>query len=277
MSALPHPHPAPRDPLTPPQTAVPVIGLAHGSRHAEGGAAIEQLMDAVAQAGGMPATYAFLDLAEPDLHTAAAAVVAAGHHRAVVVPLLFTVAFHSTIDVPQAVHAAAETSGLELTVADILGTGDDIADLLTAGLAGVEEPRGARGVSPRDWTQPREYSVMLYAVGSSNPAANAAVTDLAVRLQAARDPHEGVPGGRPAVRAAFATCSPRPAEVIDELHEPIAVLPLFLSDGLLLDPVRALAAERRWTMVEPLGERAAGVVLDRYRAAVHEPTDRFIQ
>ena len=51
------------------------------------------------------------------------------------------------------------------------------------------------------------------------------------------------------------------------------MLPLFLSDGLLLDPVRALAAERGWTMVEPLGERAAGVVLDRYRAAVHEPAD----
>jgi sirohydrochlorin cobaltochelatase len=216
-------------------------------------------MDTVAQAGGIPATYAFLDLAEPDLHTVAAAVVAAGHHRAVVVPLLFTVAFHSTVDVPQAVHAAAETSGLELTVADILGTGDDIADLLTAGLADA-------GVS-------RDFSVMLYAVGSSNSAANAAVVDLAVRLQASRDPHEGVSGGRPAVRAAFATCSPRPAEVLDELHEPIAVLPLFLSDGLLLDPVRALAAERGWTMVEPLGERAAGVVLDRYRAAVHEPTD----
>jgi sirohydrochlorin cobaltochelatase len=229
-------------------------------------------MDAVAQAGGMPATYAFLDLAEPDLHNAAAAVVAAGHHRAVVVPLLFTVAFHSTIDVPQAVHAAAETSGLELTVADILGTGDDIADLLTAGLA--------------DAGVPQTSSVMLYAVGSSNLAANAAVADLAVRLQAARDPHEGVPGGRPAVRAAFATCSPRPAEILDQLGEQVAVLPLFLSDGLLLDPARALAAERGWTMVEPLGERAAGVVLDRYRAAVHEPadtsgvrepTDRFVQ
>jgi len=51
----------------------------------------------------------------------------------------------------------------------------------------------------------------------------------------------------------------------------VAVLPLFLADGLLLDPVRALAAERGWTMADPLGGRAAGVVLDRYRAAL----DRF--
>jgi sirohydrochlorin cobaltochelatase len=229
-----------------------VIGLAHGSRHAEGGAAIERLMAAVAETGGMPATTAYLDLAEPDLHAAAAAVAAIGHHRAVVVPLLFTVAFHATIDVPQAVRAAAESSGVELIVADILGTGHDIADLLVGSLTGA----GVRG----------ESSVLLYAVGSSNPAANAAVTDLAARLEGAR---------RRPVRAAFATCSPRPAEVLGQLREPVAVLPLFLSDGLLLDPIRTLAAERGWTMVEPLAERAAGIVLDRYHAAVQQPADRL--
>jgi sirohydrochlorin cobaltochelatase len=236
---------------------VPVIGLAHGSRHAEGAEAIQRLMAAVAEAGGMPASYAFLDLAEPTLDTAAAVLAAAGQRRGVVVPLLFTVAFHATIDVPQAVRAAAEASGIELTVADILGTGHDIADPLTAGLA--------------DAGVPRDASLLLYAVGSSNPAANAAVTDLAARLAAARSHAPG----RACVRAAFATCSPRPAEMLDQLVEPVAVLPLFLSDGLLLDPIRTLAAERDWTMVEPLGERAAGVVLDRYHAVLHEPADRF--
>ena len=236
---------------------VPVIGLAHGSRHTEGGAAIERLMAAVGEAGRMPASYAYLDLAEPDLNTAAATLAAAGHHRAVVVPLLFTVAFHATIDVPQTVRAAAEASGVELTVADILGTGHDIADLLTTYLADVEVPRDA--------------SVLLYTVGSSNAAANAAVADLAARLEAARS-HAG---GRPPVRAAFATCSPRPTEVLDELRDPVVVLPLFLADGLLLDPVRGLAAELGWSMLEPLGERVVGVVLDRYSAALHEPADRF--
>ena len=216
-------------------------------------------MAAVAERGRIPAGYAYLDPAEPDLDTAAAALAAVGHRRAVVVPLLFTVAFHATIDVPQAVQAAAESSGVELTVADILGTGNDIAELLTAGLADAGVPAGS--------------SVLLYAVGSSNPAANAAVVDLAARLEAHHLP--GISRERPPVRAAFATCSPRPAEVLDELSHPAAVLPLFLADGLLLDPVRALAAERGWTMVEPLGERAAGIVLDRYRAAVHEPADRF--
>ena len=240
-------------------------------------------MAAVAAAGRMPAAYAYLDLAGPDLDTAAAALAEAGHRRAVVVPLLFTAAFHATIDVPQAVRAASQSSGVELQVADILGTGDDITDLLAASLADAEVPG--------------ESSVLLYGVGSSNPGANAAVADLAARLEGIRA-RAGVQGGRPPsvntaragvqvgrplpvtnpagpVRAAFATCAPRPAEMIDQLSEPVAVLPLFLSDGLLLDPVRALAAEHGWTMVEPLGERATGVVLDRYLSAVHEPADRF--
>ena len=205
-------------------------------------------MSAVAEAGRLPAAYAYLDLAEPDLDTTAAALAAAGHRRAVVVPLLFTAAFHATIDVPQAVHAAAESSGVDLQVADILGTGDDVAELLSTGLADAGVPAGA--------------SVLLYAVGSSNPAANAAVVDLAARLAA----HRSAP-----VRAAFATCAPRPAEVLDQLGDTVAVLPLFLSDGLLLDPVRTLAAERHWPVLEPLGERAAGIVLHRYQSALAQP------
>ena len=70
------------------------------------------------------------------------------------------------------------------------------------------------------------------------------------------------------VRAAFATCAPRPAEVLDQLREPVAILPLFLADGLLLDPARTLAAGHGWTLVEPMGVRAADLVLERYRTAL---------
>jgi sirohydrochlorin cobaltochelatase len=244
----------------PPRPAVPVIGLAHGSRHAEGAAAIERLMAAV-DAPEHPARHAFLDLAEPDLNTVATELAAAGHRRAVVVPLLFTVAFHATVDVPQAVSAAAASAGIELEVADILGTGDDIAALLSAALADA-------GVTS-------DVSVLLYAVGSSNSAANLAVVELAARLARSRS-SSGVPGGRPPERttrsapvvAAFATCSPRPAEVLDALPEPVAILPLFLADGLLLDPARTLATSHGWTLVEPLAERAAEVVLERYWSAL---------
>ncbi len=226
----------------PPRAAVPVIGLAHGSRHARGTEAIERLMAAVGTAGH-PARHAFLDLAAPDLSTVATELAAEGHRRAVVVPLLFTVAFHATIDVPQAVRAAAQTAGMELQVADILGTGDDVAALLLAALADA-------GVDP-------ETSVLLYAVGSSNSAANMAVVELAAGLERRRSAP---------LKAAFATCAPRPAEVLDQLPEPVAILPLFLADGLLLDPARSLAASHGWTMVEPLGERVAPLVLERCRS-----------
>ena len=149
--------------------SVPVIGLAHGSRHAQGTEAIERLMAAL-DAPDRPARHAFLDLAEPDLNAVVGELAAAGHRRIVVVPLLFTVAFHTTIDVPQAVvRAAAEHAGVELEVADILGTGDDVAALLLAAAADA-------GVAP-------EVSVLLYAVGSSNAAANLAVVELAARLE----------------------------------------------------------------------------------------------
>ena len=95
-------------------------------------------------------------------------------------------------------------------------------------------------------------------IGSSNPAANQSIIDLAARVSAGR------PGE---VRVAFGTTDPRPATALDGLPEPIAVLPLFLADGLLLDPLRAMSAERGWSMIEPLGDRAAPIVLGQYDGA----------
>ncbi len=224
---------------------MPLVGLAHGSRHPRGAAAIERLMTEVGALAGLDSRPAYLDLAQPDLETVVTDLAAAGHTSAVVVPLLFTSAFHATVDVPEAVQTAADAVGLELVVTDIIGTGDDVATLLGANLvdAGV----------------PGTTSVLLLAVGSSKPAANAAVADLAVRLGAGRDAP---------LRAAFGTCAPRAADVLAELPGPVAVVPLFLSDGLLLDPVRRMATERGMTMLEPLGERATPLVLARYGAAL---------
>ena len=67
---------------------------------------------------------------EPDLNAAAYQLADAGHETAVVVPLLFTEAYHATVDVPETVGDVAKSLPLELVVADILGTGDDLAQLL---------------------------------------------------------------------------------------------------------------------------------------------------
>jgi sirohydrochlorin cobaltochelatase len=221
-----------------------LIGLAHGSRHAEGTRSVEQLMALVGATGGLDARAAFLDLAQPDLATTAAALVGTGHRSAVVVPLLFTVAFHATVDVPEAVAEATAATGLELVVADILGTGEDAFVLLRGDLV-------RHGV-------PDDDDVLLYAVGSSNALANDAVHDLAARLGRGR-------AGR--VRAAFATTDPRTSAVLPELGDRVALVPLFLSPGLLLAPLAALAEERGWTLLPPLGDLAAPLVLRRYAAA----------
>jgi sirohydrochlorin ferrochelatase len=228
----------------------PLIGLAHGSRHPGVAASIERLVAAAGAEAGVPARAAYLDLVDPDLTTVATELAAAGHRRAVAVPLLFTTAFHARVDVPEAIAAAAATAGIELVHADVLGTGADVEALLRDSLA----------------AHPSAAPVLLFAVGSSDPTANASVHDLAERLGAGRDG---------AVRAGFATTEPRAGAVLTELAEltgatelsgraTLIVLPLFLAPGLLLDPVLASAAERGWTLLEPLAERAAPVLVRRY-------------
>jgi sirohydrochlorin cobaltochelatase len=201
-------------------------------------------MAAVAERAKIPALPAYLELAQPDLATAARQLADAGHPIAVVVPLLFTKAYHATIDVPETVGGVAESLPLQLVVADILGTDDDVARLLVQAMdeAGIDD----------------QTSVLLFAVGSSKPEANEAVSDLAARLEKGRS-HP--------VRACFGTCAPRVADVLDGLDGPVAILPLFLAEGLLLSHVRALAAQHGWRIASPLGERAAELVRQRYQSA----------
>jgi sirohydrochlorin ferrochelatase len=227
-----------------PQT-VPLVGLAHGSRHAGVNASIADLMSAVSSIGGMPTSGAFLDLAQPDLTQVARDLAAQGHRAAVVAPLLFTEAFHATVDVPDAVAAAADESGLELVTAEILGTGDDM-------LAVVADSMRTAGIGDQE-------SVVLLSVGSSSADANDAVADLADRLSQQR-------AGRVAV--AFGTRTPRTAEVLAEVGEPAAIVPLFLSPGLLLDPLAQLADDRGIVMAPPLGDRVAPLLVRRYQEAL---------
>jgi sirohydrochlorin ferrochelatase len=245
LPALQDSYPASRNPLTKlSQPDRPLIGLAHGSRHPEGSLGIERLMVAVAEQAELITLPAYLDLAEPDLAAAVGQLTDTGHNSAVVVPLLFTEAFHATVDVPETVRTVSESVPFQLIVADILGTGDDVAHLLRESMA-------AGGIDDRS-------SVLLFAVGSSRPAANEAVVDLADRL---------ADGRQGPVRACFGTCYPGIADVVDGLPEPVAVLPLFLTEGLLLAPVRELASQHGWQMSEPLGERAAELVRRRYDSA----------
>lgn len=159
-------------------------------------------------------------------------------------PLLFTQAFHARVDLPETVRKTVRDTGLDLITAEILGTGGDLEAVLLDALtdAGI----GSDAV------------IMLYAVGSSDLEANAAVMGLASRLGSRRGSWDF---------AAFATCEPRGTDQLGGMDR-LTVLPLFVSPGLLLTQLETAAAEHGVTVLPPLGNRLAPLIYARYRAAL---------
>ncbi len=231
--------------------APPLIGLAHGSRDPRAAGTIAELMHAVQRLRpGLLAVPAFLDLSEPDL-TTAAAVLHANHDvdRAVVLPLLFTEAFHATVDTPTAVREAEQATGMSLRVGGILGTGDEV-------LQALEEAAGRAHIGIHE-------GILLFAVGSSCSQANDAVRLLADRWS----DHRVGP-----VWAGFATTGEPSAK--DVLHRAagsgrrMGVVPLFVAPGLLLDGIAEQALSLNYEIAQPLGTSLAELVLQRYDEAL---------
>nr|WP_275889426.1 CbiX/SirB N-terminal domain-containing protein [Nakamurella flavida] len=231
--------------------------MAHGSRDPRAAETIEAVMAAVAELRpGLVTRPAYLDLMEPDLGQAVVALQQEGElARAVVLPLLFTQAFHATVDTPTAVGEVTGETGVELLVGDILGMGDEVLAALRAAARTADVPDDA--------------AILLLAVGSSVQSANDAVHDLAGRWAALRTGP---------VWAGFATAGqPKAAAVLEQVGEhavttdtPVVVVPLFLAPGLLLDATvrraRDLAGDVPVLITEPLGTTLAGLVLARYDA-----------
>ncbi|MDK8510088.1 sirohydrochlorin chelatase [Corynebacterium bovis] len=244
----------------------PVICLAHGSRHPLADGVVGDIARGLTAAGGPPAAEAFLDFSPRTPLNAARMLAAAGHDRAVVVPLLFTSAFHMTEDVPAAVRDMARGTGMDVRCAAGLGTGPDLARLL----AGV-----ARELAAGEPGAVRPGAVVLYSVGSTRPGANAAVGRLARAVGA----ELGVAGS-----AVVATGAPAarlrgevgPAALVDRVRRsagPTVVLPLFVAPGTLWDrAVEALdalpAAGVPVLTGAPLGTRVVPLVRERAAAAL---------
>jgi sirohydrochlorin ferrochelatase len=225
---------------------LPLVGLAHGSRDPRAGPATEELLDAVAALRpGLRAVPAYLDLAEPDL---TAALTALDVPEAVVMPLLFTRAFHADVDTPAAIAGAAAATGTRIRRAGILGMG-------AAVLAALQLRAVEAGIADVD-------GIVLAAVGSSSASANAAVADLASRWDAERvGPVRAAfaTAGEPKVRAALELV----AAAVDAPAR-IGVVPLFAAPGLLLDVIARHAAEFGAPVAEPLGVELAPLILARY-------------
>lgn len=82
-----------------------IVVFAHGSRVPEANESVHRAARLFAQRGGYPlVATAFLELAEPDLAQAVAAVVAQGARRVVVVPYFLTLGVHLQRDLPRIVE-----------------------------------------------------------------------------------------------------------------------------------------------------------------------------
>ncbi len=229
---------------------LPLIGLAHGTRDPRGAPAVEELLAATAALRpGLRVAPAYLDLCEPDL---TAAVAALGAPEVVVLPLLFTEAFHAGVDSPQAMSAARKQTGTTIRRAGILGMGPEVIAALA--VRAVEA-----GIGDTD-------GIALAAVGSSSATANLAVAQLAERWSAQRSgPVRAAfaTSGEPKVRGALTSLANELDRIGAESRRAGGV-PLFVAPGLLLDAIAADAAEFDAPVAEPLGTEPASLLLARY-------------
>ena len=217
-----------------------LLAVAHGSRNPDAADVIAALAGQVRRLAPMLDVHvAFIGHAEPSLP---AGLDAAGAD-AVIVPLLLSTGYHLATDIA----GAASSAGAR--VAGPLGPDELLLTALTARLAEAGVPEGT--------------PLVLAAAGSSEPAAaddvHAEAKLLAERL--------GVP-----VSAAFATATePTVPQAVADLRErtggPVAVASYLVAPGHFQDQLADSGAD--W-VTEPLGQHPAlaGVIIDRYRAAV---------
>jgi len=178
-------------------------------------------------------------------------VLATVPRRAVVVPLLLADAYHARVDIP----AMVAESGAGIRQADVLGEDDRLIHVLRQRLEQA-------GVSRLD----SEVGVLVTAVGSSRPAANAHTEAVAEELALTT---------RWTAVTAFAT-GPQPglAEAADLLRRHgasrLVIAPWFLAHGKIIDRVAEFARTQRIPMSAPLGahREVAETVLDRFDQAL---------
>jgi sirohydrochlorin ferrochelatase len=180
-------------------------------------------------------------------------VLAVTGGSAVVVPLLLADAYHARVDIP----ALIAQSGVDARQANVLGEDDRLIAVLRQRLTHA-------GISQLD----PDVGVLVTAVGSSRPQANACTAQVADYL-AQRT--------RWTATTAFAT-GPHPtlAEAADLLRERgatrLVIAPWFLAHGRITDRIAEFARAQRIPMAAPLGPHrlVADTVLDRFDQAVAE-------
>ena len=256
--------------------APPLVAVAHGSRDPRAAATVGALLDLVcrraAGAGypGLDVRAAYLGHAAPTLGQALGAL----DGEAVVLPLLLTAAYHSKTDIPKALHEARSTQPrLDITYGRPLGPHPLLLRALDRRLAealqDADAQNAGQNAGPEDTSAgeavpPGETAVVLAAAGSSDPAANAVISDLAARWQSAR-------GWRAVVPAYASAASPTPPEAVAAARRAgarrVLVASYLLSPGIFADQIRGDCLAAGATVVSAVlgaAPEVADVVLGRY-------------
>ncbi len=224
-----------------------VLLLSHGSRDPRAEYVVGELVPAVAAVTGVAVRAAHLDFTAPTPAAALRALAADGFTSVRVVPLLFTLGYHLTHDVPFAVEASGVTQRMHVSVAPpLLSGGRRARELLLKALADRLVQAGVdRQVD----------ALVLASAGSSSQAARLHIRSLARDLECAH----GIP-----VMPAFASAAtPSPMQALEALSDKgtqsPAVASLFVAPGKLTDLV--VAACRDLPVADPLGVSPAFVEL----------------
>lgn len=249
-----------------------LVAIAHGSRDPRAGATIADVLALARERArarglaGLEVRGAFLGHAPPAPLQVLTALAGPGHdgpgggqRDVVVLPMLLTAAYHSGTDIPGLLAEAADgLPGLQIRYGEPLGPHPGLVRALERRLAEAGQHSGH---------DPAGTAVVLASAGSSHPAANAAIAEMASRWQAAR--------GWLAVQPAYASAaSPTPAEAVAGLirrgARRVVVASYLLAPGLFADRIRdtSLAAGAA-AVSAPLGaaDEVADVLLDRYLQA----------
>lgn len=225
-----------------------LVLTAHGSADPRSAATARSIVACIRSLRpGLDARIAFCEQNDPNLRDVLADLP---RGRGVVVPLLLADAYHARVDIPEMI---AE-SGADVRQAAVLGEDDRLIHVLRQRL----EHAGVSRLDPG-------VGVLVTAVGSSRPAANARTAAVARELTLTT---------RWSATTAFAT-GPQPtlAEAADELRRRgatrLVIAPWFLAPGRITDRVANFAAAQGIPMSAPLGahRQVAETVLDRFDAA----------
>jgi sirohydrochlorin ferrochelatase len=253
--------------------------VAHGSSDPRAAASVDTLLSLVraraAAAGypGLDVRAAYLGHAAPTLAQALGAVDGA----AVVLPLLLTPAYHSKTDIPKVLHEVRRARPrLGISYGRPLGPHPLLRRALERRLAEAAdgEPPSASTAAQSASTAAQSAStaaqsasttvIVLAAAGSSDPAANAVITDQGERWQAER-------GWRAVLPAYASAASPTPAEAVAAARRSgarrVLVASYLLCPGVFADQIRSDCLAAGADAVSPVlgaAPEIADIVLGRY-------------